>query len=70
MLGSAMEQLGKRVLVKRTADSDLARAYAGQTGEIMMFTKSPETMVLMSYTIRLDNGEHIELAPSEVEILS
>ena len=65
-----MEQLGKRVLVKRTADSDLARAHAGQTGEIMMFTKNPETMVLMSYTIRLDNGEQIELAPSEVEILS
>ncbi len=38
--------------------------------EIMVFSKDSGTMVLMRYTIRLENEEQIELDSNEVEILS
>jgi hypothetical protein len=38
--------------------------------EIMVFSKDSGTMVLVRYTIRLENEEQIELDSNEVEILS
>jgi hypothetical protein len=65
-----MEQLGRRARVRSDASSDLGKHYAGHHGRIEQFAKDPETMVLIRYTIRLDDGRtQLDLHPSEVEIL-
>lgn len=67
--GEPMFNLGKRIRIRLTADSELGQLYAGRQGQIVEFAKDPETLILKRYTVRLDDGTFLELKPDEVEIL-
>jgi hypothetical protein len=60
--------LGRRVRILPTADSELGRLHAGEHAEIVRQIGTLEEGI-RGYTVRLSDGEEIDLKLSEVEIL-
>ena len=62
------ESLGRRVRILPTADSELGRLHAGEHGKIVRQIGTLEEGI-RGYTVRVSNGEEIDLKLSEVEFL-
>jgi hypothetical protein len=61
--------LGRRVRVSTTASSEQGNLHRGEYGEIVYFAQAPESGEIRRFTVRLESGETIELAPAEVDML-
>jgi hypothetical protein len=61
--------LGRRVKVSTTASSVQGSLHRGEYGEIVYFAEDREWGEIRRFTVRLESGETIELAPAEVDML-
>jgi hypothetical protein len=69
MLAMYQHLLGKRVRVSTTATSEQGSPHRGEYGEIVYFAQDPDSGEIRSFSVRLQSGETIDLAPAEVDML-